>query len=87
MLIALPWALTACAGLTVGELRIAAPPPSLVAPCAGPTKLPARGLSQSEVETLWGRDRSSLRTCKGKHGAMVVRDAGLGAALNNRSSR
>jgi hypothetical protein len=39
------------------------PPPSLMQPCAGPVRLPARDLSGAETETLWGRDRAALLSC------------------------
>lgn len=64
-------ALTACAASP--SVKAPSPPPSLTAPCRAPVALPDRGLSQGEVETLWGRDRSALREC----GAKVKGLAGL----------
>ena len=66
MLVGLPLALTACAGSPGVSVPRPGPPPSLTAPCAAPVALPDRGLTQAEVETLWGRDRSALRECGGK---------------------
>lgn len=43
--------------------RPAEPSPSLTAPCAPPVALPERGLTDQEIEVLWGRDRSALRSC------------------------
>ena len=57
-------ALTACAASP--SVKAPPPPPSLIAPCRAPVALPDRGLSQGEVETLWGRDRSALRECGAK---------------------
>jgi hypothetical protein len=39
------------------------PPPSLTTPARLPVDLPARALSQREVEIYWGRDRTNLRQC------------------------
>jgi len=72
MLIASAFLLTACGGLTFGEAPARpAPPPSMTQPCSAPQRLPARGLTQSEVEKLWGRDRGALRACSGRHGALA----------------
>jgi hypothetical protein len=38
-------------------------PPSLLVGCPAPQDLPRRSLNASEVEILWGRDRSALRRC------------------------
>ena len=76
MLIALASALTACGGSTFVEAPARpAPPPSMTQPCSAPQRLPERGLTQSEVETLWGRDRGALRACIGRHGALAGRVA------------
>lgn len=48
------------------------PPPSLVEPCAAPVALPERDVTQGEVETWWGRDRSALRACGEKHAALAA---------------
>lgn len=66
MLVGLPWVLTACAASPGVSVPRPSPPPSLTAPCAAPVALPDRGLTQAEVETLWGRDRSALRECGAK---------------------
>lgn len=63
-------ALALCSASTSSDLR-PTPPPSLTAPCAAPVKLPEDGLSQSQVEILWGRDRRALRSCAGAHEALV----------------
>lgn len=52
--------LTACGALTVS----ADPPPSAVQPCRSPVALPARALSDQDVEILWGRDRRALLECR-----------------------
>ena len=49
-----------CASTNVKPLL---PPPSLTQPCAAPVRLPARGLTDQEVEVQWGRDRTALRAC------------------------
>ena len=53
--------LTACGGST--PVEPIAPPPSLTAPCPRPVGLPERAMTQVQVETAWGRDRSALRAC------------------------
>jgi len=70
MLAGLPLGLTACAASTVSSPAIG-PPPSLMVPCVAPVKLPERALTQAEVETFWGRDRTALRRCGGRHRALV----------------
>jgi len=70
MLAGLPLALTACAASTVVSPRIT-PPPSLLVQCAAPVRLPERALTQAEVETFWGRDRTALRRCRGRHQGLV----------------
>ena len=50
--------------------------PSLLVVCAPPQDLPDRDLSAVEVEIMWGRDRTALRQCASRHGAL----AGLLAA-------
>lgn len=52
---------TACGGFKSPD--IPAPPAALVAPCARPVALPDRGMSQSEVEQFWRRDRIALADC------------------------
>lgn len=56
-----------------GSVDVAAPviPASLMVPCDKPVALPSRDLTSVEVEVLWGRDRSALRTCGSRHGALV----------------
>ena len=69
LVLSIPLILASC-----GEDRpseIPAPPPSLTPPCALPQSLPERALSQSEVELLWGRDRSSLRSCASRHDGLA----------------
>ncbi len=39
------------------------PPPSLLVPCAAPVIIPERSLTDQDVEVMWGRDRSALRSC------------------------
>jgi hypothetical protein len=72
MLTASACLLTACGGSTFAEApKRPAPPPSMTQACSAPQRLPERALSQSEVETLWGRDRGALRACGGRHGALA----------------
>lgn len=63
--------LIACGGSRSVEVERPAPAPSLTLPCAAPVSLPDRGLTQGEVEVFWGRDRSALRSCGGRHGGLV----------------
>lgn len=55
-------ALTACAKDEPPPSQ-ALVPPSLLVGCAAPVDLPQRDLTGTEVEVLWGRDRSALRAC------------------------
>lgn len=52
--------LASCGSISVDR---ALPPPSLTQPCSAPVTLPARSLTDQEVEVQWGRDRSALRAC------------------------
>jgi hypothetical protein len=61
--------LAACSGSA--PARPVAPPPSLTVPCAEPVRLGARDMTQAEVETAWGRDRTALRTCGDQHAALA----------------
>lgn len=40
-------------------------------PCAAPVTLPDRDLTQREVTSLWGKDRTALRVCEGRRAAAV----------------
>lgn len=70
-LVASLWALTACAGSTVGKAPVPSAPPSLLAACPRPVALPDRAMTQAEVEVSWGRDRSALRACRSRHAGLV----------------
>ena len=52
--------LASCGSTNVDRLD---PPPSLLVPCAAPVRLPERDLTDQDVEVMWGRDRSALRSC------------------------
>lgn len=68
-LVAISLVLAAC-----GEDRALAPPAppaSLTQHCARPQALPERDMTQGEVEVLWGRDRTALRACGGRHAGLV----------------
>ena len=69
MLAASAFLLASCSASA--PVRPLPPPPSLVAPCAPPVALPVRDVTQGEVETWWGRDRSALRECGEKHAALA----------------
>jgi hypothetical protein len=47
--------------------------------CAEPVALPGRRLTEREVTSLWGRDRSALRTCEERRAAAVGAAVSLGA--------
>ncbi len=51
-------------------------PPSLLVECPAPQDLPARALTGAEVEILWGRDRTALRTCADRHSALSAVSSG-----------
>jgi hypothetical protein len=42
-----------------------------VPPCADPVVLPDRALSNRDIEVMWGRDRSALRECVERLGAIT----------------
>lgn len=71
-------ALTACAKDEPSPSQ-AMVPPSLLVGCPAPVDLPPRDLTGTEVEILWGRDRSALRKCGGKIAAISET---LGASEN-----
>lgn len=68
--------LTACAGSTRpgANARIVLPalPAETAAPCPGPQALPDNGMTQSEVEQYWARDRVNLAKCRDSKGAIVT---------------
>ena len=66
---ALPFLLAACGASTGADL--ATPPDGLRAPCPAPSALPARDMTQAEVEIAWGRDRDALRDCAERHALLV----------------
>lgn len=88
---ALACLLTACGGSTAFDrlaattagVDVRAPDSALTAPCPGPAALPARALTQAEVERYWGRDRAGLAVCRDRHSGLVrfyaTRDAALRA--------
>lgn len=39
--------------------------------CNGPVKLPDVAINQSQVEDLWLKDRSALKSCRNRHAALV----------------
>lgn len=47
------------------------PAPSLLVACDQPVRLPERGLSDQEVEILWGRDRDALNACGSKLAGLI----------------
>ena len=63
--------LSACSSGSIASRPLPPPPPSLIAPCAAPVRLPERDATQGEVETWWGRDRRALRECGEKHAALA----------------
>lgn len=80
-LLALAWTLTGCAGSTGS-----ADPPALtpidgrlMQRPAGPTALPARSLSDRDVELYWSTDRRRLGQCADQAGTLItqvrIRDA------------
>lgn len=66
---ALPCLLAACGASTGADLP--APPDGLGAPCTLPAALPARAMTQGEVEIAWGRERAALRDCAKRHALLV----------------
>ena len=53
------------------ELVRAAVPAEAQRRCDDPVALPGRRLTEREVTSLWGRDRSALRTCEERRAAAV----------------
>ena len=69
-LLAFACLLTGCGAST--SVEVLPPPPSLIEPCALPVDLPDRALDDREIEIHWGRDRSALRACGGRHAALAT---------------
>ena len=74
--------MTACNVSTgSGKLLVTDAPAELLRNCKLPVKLPERGLTQADVEKLWGTDRASLVRCYKKHKKTIdyymTRDAKL----------
>jgi hypothetical protein len=65
----LAFALTGCASVEPAPVII---PASLLVPCDAPVALPSRDLTFTEVEVMWGRDRSALRTCSDRHAGLAA---------------
>jgi hypothetical protein len=68
-------ALASCAPstpLVVTQGPPARAPDALTRACDGAVALPQAGLTAREVASLWGRDRVSLATCKGRHRALAA---------------
>jgi hypothetical protein len=40
-------------------------------PCADPVVLPDRDLTETEIQTNWGADRTALRVCEARRSAGV----------------
>ena len=82
-LIVLLFPLAACLGSTPSaRANLEMPPPSLVEPCQPALNLPARDITQAEVERFWRADRARLAACREKHQGMVDWSAGVVAAVN-----
>ena len=68
-------ALASCAPLTplvVMQGPPARAPDALTRACDGPQALPQGGLNVGRVVRLWGRDRVSLATCRGRLAALAA---------------
>lgn len=68
--------LTACAGSTGVSISPKAAdfrplPPEFRRMCNGPVKLPEVAINQAQVEDLWIKDRSALKSCRSRHAATV----------------
>lgn len=65
----LPLVLSGCFG---ADVPLTDPPPaSLLVACTAPVAIPQRDLTATEVEVFWGRDRTALRECADRHGALA----------------
>lgn len=72
MLVAALFLLTACLGSGRPVVEPPpAPPPSLIEPCDLAVAIPARDVTQDEVERWWRADRVRLARCAGKHQGLV----------------
>ena len=75
MLVPLAFLVSGCASSTLPVVRTELVKPVIPAearkPCEPPVRLPGRALTQAEVASLWGRDRSSLRTCEQRRAVAV----------------
>ena len=87
MLIAPLLGLTACLGSSAASVRIEAPPPILMQPGPALSASTGRGLTQSEVEVLWGHDRAAARISQDRHKALIAWVQGLIEATGNAGGR
>lgn len=67
-------------GETAG-LRLDSPPAEMVQEIPTPTRLPARAMTQAEVERAWSADRAALVTGRKRHVSLVNWYAARDAAL------
>ena len=71
-MIPLAFMVTSCArSIPVTELPQPMVDESLKIECADPVQVPKRVLTKAEIVGGWNVDRSELRKCKAKHGAIV----------------
>lgn len=65
--------LAACASTPSANAKLFLTPlPASQTHCDGPVSLPARALTQLEVETYWAEDRKSLVTCRSQLNGVVT---------------
>lgn len=74
LIIVIPLALVGCpTGVSVAPKAtdFRPLPPEYRRKCDSPVDIPDKELPQSEIETLWGQDRTHLSTCGSRHNKMV----------------
>ncbi|MBA4271053.1 MAG: hypothetical protein C0447_16815 [Methylobacterium sp.] len=54
------------------EIVRPAVPASARQPCAAPSALPDRDITEAEATSLWGRDRAALRQCEPRRAAAIA---------------
>lgn len=60
-------------------------PAAARAPCAPPSSLPDRDLSEAEATGLWGSDRANLRVCEARRAAAVAAATGNSTSMEGGS--
>lgn len=83
MLVVALLGVTACSAFSTADVDIPRPPEILMTPAPPLQTDPGGPLAQSQVEILWGRDRSAGRAAMDRHAALVTWVEGLLSETGN----